>query len=60
MRFALTIAAATLLTACASSGSMDDPLFRAGYESGCGMAHASREARAAMTQDQPDLYKRGF
>lgn len=39
---------------------MEDPLFKAGYEAGCGMAHSTREVRAAMTQGQPDLYKRGF
>ncbi|MFT3809303.1 MAG: hypothetical protein QM698_05245 [Micropepsaceae bacterium] len=61
MKFALIAAALILpLAACASGGSMDDPVFKAGYEAGCGMAHASREARAAMTEGQPDLYKRGF
>ncbi len=59
MRFAL-ILAALALAGCASDAAMDDPLFKAGYEAGCGMAHSSREVRAAMTKDQPELYRRGF
>lgn len=61
MKFALFAALLVLpLAACVSGGSMDDPVFKAGYEAGCGMAHSNREARAAMTAGQPDLYKRGF
>ena len=62
MRFSLflTLLLSSALGACASGGSMEDPLFKAGYEAGCGMAHSTREVRAAMTQGQPDLYKRGF
>lgn len=59
MRFAL-ILAALALSACASDAATDDPLFKAGYEAGCGMAHSAREARAAMTEGQPELYRRGF
>lgn len=60
MKFALIAAFTLALAACASSSSMDDPVFKAGYEAGCGLAHASREARTSMTAGQPDLYKRGF
>jgi hypothetical protein len=48
-----------LLAACASPA-MDDPVFKAGYDAGCGAAHSSRDAVAAMTAGQPDLYRRGF
>ena len=54
------LAALLLLAACTSGGAIDDPVFRAGYDAGCSMAHAKREARAAMTAGQPELYRRGF
>ena len=59
MKTFLALAAFVLLAACAS-GAVDDPVFRAGYDAGCSMAHANREARAAMTAGQPELYRRGF
>ena len=48
-----------LLSACASPA-LDDPVFKAGYDAGCGAAHSSRDMRAAMTAGQPDLYRSGF
>ena len=45
------LAALLLLAACASGGAIDDPVFRAGYDAGCSMAHAKREARAAMKKE---------
>lgn len=60
MRFPLIAAACLALAACAHDAAMDDPLFKAGYEKGCAMAHASRESRTSMTAGQPDLYKRGY
>lgn len=49
------------LAACAgSSEALNDPVFKQGYDTGCAMAHASREARSAMTKDQPELFRRGF
>jgi len=60
MRFSLIAAACLALAACASDAALDDPLFKAGYDAGCGMAHTSRQTRGAMTAGQPELYKRGF
>lgn len=60
MRFSLFLALTLTLGACASDAALDDPVWKAGYESGCGMAHSNRAARASMTKDKPDLWKRGF
>lgn len=60
MRFSLILALALPLAACASGGSMDDPVFKAGYDAGCSMAHSSRETGEAMAAGQPELYVRGF
>lgn len=59
MKILLNLSAALLLTACASDA-VNDPIFKAGYDAGCGMAGASAEARRAMMNNQPDLYRRGF
>lgn len=55
----LSGAAFLTLAACASAN-VDDPVFKAGYDAGCAMAHASREAREASLEAQPELYRRGF
>lgn len=60
MRFSLIFTVALVLAACASGGSLDDPVFKAGYDAGCGAAHSAYGTRAAMTAGKPDLYKRGF
>lgn len=60
MKTMLSLAAGLLLAACASSANMDDPAFKAGYDAGCGAAHASPEARAVALEGQPELYRRGF
>lgn len=59
MRFSLFLGLALTLAGCANTAAMEDPVFKAGYDAGCGMAHASREARASLTAGKPDLYKRG-
>jgi hypothetical protein len=55
----MLLATLTLLAACASPA-IDDPAFKAGYDAGCAMAHASPEARQASLAGQPELYRRGF
>jgi hypothetical protein len=60
MRFSLFFTMALTLGACASGGSMDDPVFKAGYDAGCTAAHSAYAAREAMTAGKPDLYKHGF
>ena len=60
MKTMLLMVPALLLAACASDANMDDPAFKAGYDAGCGAAHASPEARAVALDGQPDLYRRGF
>lgn len=60
MKILILAGFALALSACAGSGAVNDPVFREGYDAGCTMAHSAREARAAMTQGKPDLYRRGF
>ena len=64
MNFAMKPSAALilalLLAACAGGGAVDDPVFKQGYEMGCAQAHSAREARAALTKDTPELFRRGF
>lgn len=61
MSLRIALLAATLLCAgCASSEALNDPVFKQGYDLGCSMAHAPREARQALTKDKPDLFRRGF
>ena len=59
IRLAL-LAAPLLLSACASTGAVNDPVFRQGYDMGCSMAHSSHEASRVLTEGKPELYRRGY